>query len=101
MTRRFSVCEAKIKLAIMLATYEAILHDNQLEWQGEAPRPASARRVHVTILEETGANLQRGQEMAHALEDLARNAPLTPLDGETWQRELRGDISKLRQVLKR
>ncbi|MBY0526095.1 MAG: hypothetical protein K2R98_22055 [Gemmataceae bacterium] len=80
----------------MLETYQGILHDNRIEWSGEAPQslPADqAVRVHVTLLEKMPVpNGNQGQRMAAALESLAASRSLEHInDPVAWQREARED----------
>lgn len=72
-------------------TYEGILKDDQIEWQGEAPPRGRPIRVHVTVLdgEEEAA---RGKQMAKALNRLAEGRAFEDVDDPVqWQRELRQD----------
>lgn len=80
----------------MLETYQATLHDNHIEWSGEAPQslpPNQAVRVHVTILEKLPAcDRNQGERMAAALEQLAASHSLEHIpDPAAWQRQTRED----------
>lgn len=84
------------KIALMLETYEAILHDNQLEWESESPVqiPAGQRvRVQVKLLEEidSPSELERRRRMIEALESIASRGNLAGIDPVEWQREQRVD----------
>ncbi len=80
----------------MLETYQGILHDNRIEWSGEAPQalpPDQAVRVHVTLLEKVPvSDGNQGQRMAAALERLATSQALAHIpDPAAWERETRED----------
>ncbi len=82
----------------MLETYPAILHDNRIEWSGEAPKPlppGQAVRVHVTLLEPVPTSpgaAEQGRLMAEALERLAASQRLSEItDAAEWEREARQD----------
>lgn len=80
----------------MYNTYAAVLRGRTLEWRNEGPPHTSENRelkVQMTVLEEemeekvTGT---RGQQMAAALEKIARlSASTLPADPQTWERDLR------------
>ncbi len=75
----------------MLRTYEGILKGNQIDWNGEAPTSERALLVHVTVLDEEGADKKtRGRRMAVALEGLAESGAFASIkDPSEWQREIR------------
>jgi hypothetical protein len=80
----------------MLKTYQGILHDNRIDWSGEAPQlpPADQGvRVRVTLLDKVPVpDGSQGQRMAAALERLAASRSLTHIpDPAAWEREMRGD----------
>lgn len=80
----------------MLETYQGILHDNRIEWSGEAPQLPPANqgvRVHVTLLEKVPApNENQGQRMAAALERLAASRSLAHIaNPAAWERATRED----------
>jgi hypothetical protein len=77
----------------MLRTYKAVLRGNHVEWIDTPPAPARPTPVHITLLEdEPGELTARAQEMAAALESLARVGGLSSItDPAAWQRELRQD----------
>lgn len=77
----------------MAATYQAVLHDDCLEWRGERPRdlgPGTAVNVSVTILDEPPA-LGHGRLMADALERIAQAGTLEIVDAAMWEREARAE----------
>jgi hypothetical protein len=80
----------------MPETYEGILHDNRIEWSGEA-RPLlpsdQGVRVQVTILERVAVPPDnQGRRMAAALELLADAGSLGHIaDPAAWQRETRAE----------
>ena len=74
----------------MLRTYEGTLKGNQIDWNGEAPAPERALRVHVTVLDEEDADESQGRRMAAALERLAECGAFAGIDDPSeWQREVR------------
>jgi hypothetical protein len=88
--------EATWWFTIMLETYSAILHNNRIEWTGDAPAqlpPDRAVPVHVTLLDRAAAvDPEQGRRMAAALERLAaRNALSEIVDPTAWERETRQD----------
>lgn len=82
----------------MLATYEAILHGNQLEWREQPPGIAAQQpvAVYVTLLHEptTGSEKSdQGLKMAAALAALAKQLAPTVSNPLTWEREQRQERS--------
>jgi hypothetical protein len=78
----------------MLRTYDAILKDGRLEWNGEAPDQREPLRVQVTVIPATDpeSDAERGRRMAAALRKLAEmNAFAEITDPVAWQREIRKD----------
>ncbi len=82
----------------MLETYQGVLHDNKIEWSGEAPPtlpPDKGVRVHVTLLDRIPVPVPSGSQglrMAEALERLAADRSLEHIpDPTAWQREMRED----------
>ncbi|MGH9326481.1 MAG: hypothetical protein ACRD2B_07330 [Terriglobia bacterium] len=78
----------------MSNTYKAVLRGNRLEWSEEVPERLTGDRpvtVQVTVLE-GGAKPGQGQQMADALEKLARLNALAEIpDPAEWEREQRQD----------
>lgn len=68
----------------MAATYQAVLHNDRLEWHGEAPcglEPGAAINVQVTILDEPAApKMGRRRLMAAAPERIAQSRTLSGAD---------------------
>lgn len=80
----------------MLETYQGVLHDNRIEWSGDAPQALPVDqgvRVHVTLIEKVPVpDGNQGQRMAAALERLAACATLDHIpDPAAWQRQTRAD----------
>ena len=79
------------QIVTMLNTYEAILHDNRIQWSGSAPpdlKPDCAVRVQVTLLDPhpSGVVTGQGHGMAEALQRLAASNESHELpDGTTWE----------------
>lgn len=78
-----------------MTTYAAVLRDRQIEWQGDRPRSLDAGRpinVFVTVPEESAiSNVNQGQQLAAALEQLAQLGTFRDTDAARWQREIRAD----------
>lgn len=76
----------------MVKTYKAVLRANRLEWSEEIPERLTDERpvkVSVTILE---SDAGQGQQMAEALEGLARSDVGSSIpDPAAWEREQRDD----------
>jgi hypothetical protein len=82
--------------ATVLETYQGILHDDRIEWTGDAPRPlgnGNGIRVHVTLLDPVPVSTaEQGRRMAEALERLAALGAVSSIpDPAAWQRETRED----------
>jgi hypothetical protein len=82
----------------MQSIYRAILHGNQLEWRGEAPKCSAGGNgieVFVTVPDDADSpdeESSRGAAMAAALERLAQAGGVQPIsDPVEWQREIRAD----------
>jgi hypothetical protein len=79
----------------MLTTYQALLRDNRLEWQSDAPQilPADrAVKVFVTVLDDQQVGpANRGERMAAALEQLAKTQAVAELNAAEWEREARSE----------
>ena len=80
----------------MLETYSAILHNNHIEWTGDAPAslpPDQAVRVQITLLDRAApVDAEQGRRMAAALERLAARSALPEIvDPAAWERDIRED----------
>ena len=80
----------------MLATYQAVLKGDRLEWTEAIPsllQEGEGVPVIVTILPATPeVAAKRGREMAAALEDMAAQGGIESIpDPVAWQREIRQD----------
>lgn len=78
----------------MLRTYKAVLKGSEIEWVDSPPASRRPLPVHITVLEEDGAQavLGRGPRMASVLEEIALAGGVSTLsDPVEWQRELRED----------
>lgn len=78
----------------MLATYQALLKGDRLEWTEAAPRlPVDNEGVpvHVTILAQLPEEVtRRGEHMAAVLAELAAEGGVRAIDDpQRWQREMR------------
>lgn len=80
----------------MATTYDAILRNNQLEWEASSPvaAPDESLRVKVTVV---GADValsepERQAKIIQALEELASQGWIQGIpDPLAWQREVRED----------
>lgn len=78
----------------MLPTYRAILDNDRVQWQDEAPASGRPVRVHITVLEPAAAepDRSRGQAMADALQKIADRGGIAAIpDPAAWQRDIRQD----------
>lgn len=76
----------------MSRTYTAVLHNDRIDWTGEAPNTSTPTHVRVVVDEHPEEKARRGERMAEALRALAELDPFRDIeDPAEWQREIRRD----------
>lgn len=77
-----------------MRTYRAILLKDQVQWREDSPSADTPVDVYITVLgpNEASSKASRGEEMAAALEDIAKAGGLQcDTDPVDWQRQVRAD----------
>ena len=76
----------------MSHTYDAVLHNDHVEWPAGAPDLSTPVRARVTILDAPDTVSHRGERMAAALRAVADLGTFSEIeDPVAWQREQRTD----------